>query len=66
MLKSKAISSLLPLLAVTLVLAGAALAPSRSPFGGVLAACVGYGYGYGYGYNGTAAPTVTGVNPDQG
>src|SRR4029077_10865148 len=51
-------------LAVTVVLVGAFLAPSRSQFGGSLAACVGYGYGYGYG--GTAAPTVTGVSPNSG
>ena len=64
MLKSKAISTLLPILAVTVVLVGASLAPSRGQFGGNLAACIGYGYGYGYG--GTAAPTVTGVTPNSG
>ena len=66
MLKSKAISSLLPVLAVTIVLVGASLAPSRTPFGSSLVGCVGYGYGYGYGYGGTSAPTVTGLNPNAG
>jgi hypothetical protein len=63
MLKSKAISTLLPVLAVSVVLAGAFLAP-RGFVGGSLAACIGYGYGYGYG--GTAVPTVTGVTPSSG
>ncbi len=64
MLKRRAITSLLPVLAVGVVLAGAFLAPSRTPFGGVLAACVGYGYGYGY--SGPVVPTVSGVSPNSG
>src|SRR5258708_1689642 len=66
MLKRRAITGLLPILAVAVVLLGAFLAPSRTPFGGSLAACFGYGYGTGYGYGGTSAPTVTGLNPIQG
>ena len=64
MLKAKAISGLLPVMALAVVLAGAFLAPSRTPFGGTLAACVGYGYGYGY--SGPVVPTVTNVSPNSG
>src|SRR5256712_6977672 len=66
MLKSKAISSLVPVLAVTVVLVAAFFAPSRAPFGGSLVGGVGSGYGYGYGDGGTGAPIVTGLNPNTG
>jgi hypothetical protein len=63
---TKALTNLWPVVAVAVVLLGAFLAPSRLPFGGSLVSCVGYGYGTGTGYGGTAAPTVTGLNPNSG
>src|SRR5439155_12140949 len=65
-LRNRALPTLLPVAVVTVVLAGAFLVPSRIPFGGSLVACVGYGYCSGIGYNGTAAPTVTGLDPTDG
>src|SRR5689334_12453761 len=64
MFKAKAISRLLPVLGLGLLRLGASPVPSRTPFGGVLAACVGYGYGYGY--SGPVTPTVTNVSPNSG
>jgi hypothetical protein len=63
MLKRKAITSLLPVVAVAALLVGASLAPSHFPFNGSLAACVGYGYAYG---GGATVATVTSVSPNSG
>jgi IPT/TIG domain len=62
LLKRKALTSLLPVLALAAVLLAALLAPSR-PFGVHLAACVGYGYTYG---GGPTVATVSNVSPNTG
>jgi hypothetical protein len=63
LLKRKAITSLLPLIALAALLLAAFLLPPRAPFGVNLTACVGYGYGYG---GGPTVATVTNVSPNTG
>jgi hypothetical protein len=57
--------SLLPILAISVLLLFAFLVSSRGnfPFNGKLVACVGYGSGYGYT---GGPPSVTGINPTAG
>src|SRR5450759_2287896 len=63
LLKRKAITSLLPLIALAVLLLSAFLLPPRAPFGVNLIACVGYGYGYG---GSATVATVTNVSPNSG